>query len=87
MDNQIFYTVILNTWNYEWEDFETYYFKTEAEVNLKAEELEKETYHCKYSINVSQITFEKMKETMTVNEFEQFFGISITADGKIVKEN
>ena len=87
MDNQIFYTVILNTWSYEWEDFETYYFKTEAEANLKAEELEKGTYHCKYSINVSQITFEKMKETMTVNEFEELFGISITADGKIAKEN
>ena len=79
MDNQIFYMVILNTWNYEWEDFETYYFKTEEEANLKAEELEKETYHCKHSINVSQITFEKM--------FEELFGIIITADGKIVKEN
>lgn len=64
MDNQIFYTVILNTWSYEWEDFETYYFKTEAEANLKAEELEKEAYHCKHSINVSQITFEKMKEQL-----------------------
>ena len=87
MDNQIFYMVILNTWNYEWEDFETYYFKTEEEANLKAEKLEKETYHCKHSINVSQITFEKMKETITVNEFEELFGIIITADGKIVKEN
>ena len=87
MVNQIFYMVVLNTWNYEWEDFETYYFKTEEEANLKAEELEKETYHCKHSINVSQITFEKMKETSTGNEFEELFGIIITADGKIVKEN
>lgn len=87
MDNQIFYMVILNTWNYEWEDFETYYFKTEEEANLKAEELEEETYHCKHSINVSQITFEKMKETITVNEFEELFGIIITADEKIVKES
>ena len=87
MDNQIFYMVVLNTWNYEWEDFETYYFKTEAEANLKAEELEKCIYYCKYSINVSQITFEKMKETITVNEFEELFGIIITADEKIVKEN
>ena len=87
MVNQIFYMVVLNTWNYEWEDFETYYFKTETEANLKAEELEKDTYHCKQSINVSQITFEQMKEKMTVNEFEELFGINITADGKIVKEN
>lgn len=87
MDSQIFYMVVLNTWNYEWEDFETYYFKTETEANLKAEELEKDTYHCKHSINVSQITFEQMKEKMTVNEFEELFGINVTADGKIVKEN
>ena len=93
-----YYMLVVSTYGYgcEEKDEETYFFKTEIEAKEKEKEEKQQVLKIndrllngKYNF-YSQITerdFNELKELMTVSEFEQFFGINITADGKIVKEN
>lgn len=96
MDNLKYYMLVFRTWHCDYEEEETYFFKTEIEAKEKEKEEKEQVLkindrllNTKFNIysEIIEKDFEELKELMTVLEFEQFFGINITADGKIVKEN
>ena len=91
-----YYMLVVSTYCYGCEEEDVYFFKTEIEAKEKEKEEEQKVLKInnklldvKYSIysEIIEKSFTELKELMTVSEFEQFFGINITADGKIVKEN
>lgn len=77
----MYFVVTYFVYDYDWEDETNYYFKTEKEADSKVEELKNEKHFHSYDIDKKEITFDELKEMITVAEFEELMGIEIKEDG------
>lgn len=76
MENSKYYAIEHTKWGEDWEETEYFFFLTENEANEYADEL-RVIYKNKHRISINEISFEEMKELITVEEFEELFDITI----------
>lgn len=72
----MYYKLEFETWTPEWEDIENFFFKSETDAKNKYEEL---SLNC-LSHNrghITEISFEELKDEITISDFETLFGICI----------
>lgn len=73
----MFWELELYCYDYDWEETYYYYSRTEEEAEALKEILHGNFRNTKHDIFIQKVTFEKMKQNMTVSEFEEMFGIEI----------
>ena len=76
MSEKKYYAIEHTTWGEDWEETEYFFFLTEKERNEYADEL-RVIYKNNHRISIKEISFEEMKEIITVEEFEGLFDITI----------
>lgn len=78
MDKKKYYVIEYTEWGEDWEETKYFFFLTEKERSEYADELKiTDTDEDNYRISFNEISFEKMKEIITVEEFEELFDITI----------
>lgn len=78
MDKKKYYVIEYTEWGEDWEEMKYFFFLTEKERSEYADELKiTDTDEDNYRISFNEISFEKMKEIITVEEFEELFDITI----------
>lgn len=72
----MYYKLEFETWTPEWERVETFFYKNKVEARNKHKELSR---ICPLSNRgyITEISFEQLKEEITVSDFELLFGICI----------
>lgn len=73
---KVYFELEVITWSYDWENTEYYYFKT----RLEAESCQKEIsdgYRGSIRFTINELTFDELKESITVSDFEELFGITV----------
>ncbi len=73
---KVYFELEVNTWAYDWEDTEYYYFKTKPEAENYQKEIA-DRYRGNIRFFINGLTFDELKESITVSDFEELFGITI----------
>lgn len=76
MGEKKYYVIEHTKWGEDWEETKYFFFLAENEANEYADEL-RVIYKNKHRIFINEISFEEMKELITVEEFEELFDITI----------
>lgn len=77
MEDNKYYMLTFTEWDYEWEEEKNYFFKTEKEAKEYKTLLLKQNTRYSNKATINEISFEEMKELITVEEFEELFDITI----------
>lgn len=73
---KLYFELEVNTWSYDWERAEYYYFKTKSEAESYQKEMS-DGYRGNIRFTINELTFDELKESITVSDFEELFGITI----------
>lgn len=78
-----FFRLEFNTWGYDWENTEIFFSKTREEINSKLQELTLSHESCSSEGHISEVSYEEMKEEITISEFEELFDTKINLPMKV----
>ena len=76
MSEKKYYAIEHTKWGEDWEETEYFFFLTEKERNEYADEL-RTIYKNHHRISINEISFNEMKELITVEEFEELWDITV----------
>ena len=73
---KLYFELEVNTWSYDWECTEYYYFKTKPEAESYQKEMS-DGYCGSIRFTINELTFDELKESITVSDFEELFGVTV----------
>lgn len=73
---KLYFKLEVNTWSYDWENTEYYYFKTKSEAESYKKEMS-DRYRGNIRFTINELTFDELKESITVSDFEELFGVTV----------
>lgn len=73
---KLYFELEVNTWSYDWERTEYYYFKTKSEAESYQKEIS-DGYRGSIKFFINELTFNELKESITVSDFEELFSITV----------
>lgn len=73
MNNRTYYKLTFEKTYFEEYLIDFFFFKTREEAEAKKREIENEVDYCE----INEVSFSELKCNMTINYFEEFFGVSI----------
>lgn len=80
MGDKTYYKMTFESWGFDWDKTEVFFSKTKTDAEMRQKEIEA-VRGCRKRFYIEEVSFDEMKEEITVSDFEELFGVAINEPG------
>ena len=81
-ENKKYYIVSIETWSYDWERIDHYFFRDKDAAEQEKEKILSQLVNTNKRGSIEEITFNELKERITVAEYEKLMKVRISEPWK-----
>lgn len=74
--NKKYIKMTFESWGFDWDETEVFFFKSKKDAEMLQKEIEA-IRSCHKRFYIEEVSFDEMKDEITVSDFEELFGIVV----------